>query len=615
MDEVEDNMDDAMAPVEDMDFSEDEKLDNLDEETEEDLVSKVKDLASHLSSATNGHDPPGTALSVSKERDDFFSARQLRIALFALCDGICQASRVFSTEMQLIRAWLKDAKKRLKATEQEQKAHTHGEDCMVAWVLSMREQQLPITESNLFHKASTLKKKGDFGDSFRISYVWAVNFMLQHRLGVQSMGRAAALACTLPASLEIKVKSFREFTRKIIGLHKLSESTVAAMDELCLFVDLRLVQDKTNRSQALEVTGTLPLVTVYLTMLADGTMLPSLVQVNRHLAEKVVPEFILLVAGSENEEALDLWMNKIWLQHVSKLTQASKSMLVLDRHREHTGDQFLTSISGSGTLPAVVPGGCSFCLHPLEVCLKPVLQRFLLSRWAKFTARDPKELEETSPNRLHTIVAELLVDWVVEALTQLNKLPLLLKRSFHLTGLLRGLKEVNKEVNKIEQVMSQKPKEIQLDLLKTLTEALLGSEVLEADHVDPLELDEEDTEGEQEDGEGQEEVARQEKHGKEDRQETEEECEHENNIKHKAGKETKKDSEEEEDKERKYEKEVVKQKLEEDSEEEGKETEEDRKDLNKERRETRIVIGEEVGDEWKIKSRTEGVEVDGEDKS
>lgn len=598
--EVDDNVGEEMAPVEEMDFSEDENLDILDENEEEtedtrdDLISEVKHPISHLPSATNSHNNPGPTLSATKERDDFFTARQLRIALFALCDGLRQASRVFSTEMHLIWAWLKDAKKRIKESEQEQKAHTDGEDRMVAWVMSMREQQLPITESSLFHKASALKKKGGFSDSFRISYVWAVNFMLQHRLGVRSIGRAASLARTLPVSLESKVKTFRKFTQKIIKVHKLSENTVAAMDELCLFVDLRLVQDKSRRSEALELTGTLPLVTVYLTILANGTMLPSLVQVNRHLADKTLPEFILLEAGSESlsvEEALDLWVKKIWLQHGSGSTQATKSMLVLDRHREHMGDQFLTSISGSGTLPAVVPGGCSFCLNPLEVCLKPVLQRFLLSRWANFIAGDPKELEETLPTQLHTNVAELLVDWVVEALTQLNKLPQLWIKSFHLTGFL-------KDVEKKDQATNQKPQEIQLDLIESLTEALLGSEILEADWSSPLELEDEE---EHEDRERPEEVDKQ---WNDKRKETDE-CEREDKVKDNAGK----DSEEKDDEEMEEE---VNKKLE-DSEEEGKETEPDRKEVNKERRETRIVIGEEVGDEWKIKSRTEGVEADRED--
>ncbi|XP_042278715.1 pogo transposable element derived with ZNF domain b isoform X1 [Thunnus maccoyii] len=616
VDEVDNNMDGSMAPVEDFDFSEDERiedLDDIDDETEdikEEFNKEVKRPTCQLPSATNGHGQSAAILSASKEREDFLTARQLRVTLFALCDGLQQASRVFATEQQLIRSWLKEARKRLKQTEQEQKVLADGGERMVAWVLAMREQQLPISESSLFHKASTLKKKGSFSDSFRISYDWAVSFMLQHRLGLRSVGRAATLARTLPPSLEAKVTSFREFTQKIVHVHKLPGGTIAAMDELCLFVDLRIVQDKCRRAEALELTGSVPLVTVYLTALADGTMLPSLVLANRQLDEKVLPEFILLEAGPDGllvEDALDLWTKRVWLQHVSGPAQLSKSLLVLDRHREHMGDSFLTAISGSGTLPAVIPGGCSFHLQPLEVCMKPVLQRFLLSRWAKFIAGDPTELEETSPHRLQANVAQLLVDWLVEALTNLNKLPQLWKKSFQLTGLLPRQKEEDNVETKEEET-SQNLEEIQSDLLKTLTETLLGSEALEEDSPDLLELeDEKDTE---EAPETSEETSEEKEEDKEEEGKDREEGGGQEDMET-EGKDTVK--EKEEDREQKEE---VK-KIEEDSEEEGKEVVEDRKEASKERRETRIVIGEEVGDEWKItvKSKTEGVEADGDDES
>lgn len=575
-------MDEAMAPVEDMDFSDDELVDDVDEggeDTKEDVLKDIKHVASLPAQESSSHTQPAAILPSRKEREELLTARQLRITMFALCDGLLQASRVFSTETRLIRSWMKEARRRLRRPQQEQRVH--GEDRLVAWVLSMREQQLHITESNLFHKASTLKKKGGFNDSFRISYDWAVSFLVRHRLGVRTVGRAATLTHMLPASLEAKVRSFRQFAQKIIQDHKLSERSVATMDELCLFVDLRLVQDKSRRSEALGLTGSVPLVTVYLTALADGTMLPSLVLANRQLVEKVLPEFIVLEAGPNGllvEEALDLWTKKVWLQHVSSLAQPCKWMLVSDRHREHMGDQFLTSISGSGTLPAVIPAGCSFCLQPLDVCVKPVLQRFLLLRWAKFIAGNSALLEEACPQRLQSNVAQLLVDWVVEALTHLNKLPQVWKKSFRLTGLL--LKEDEEETH-------QKPEEAQLDLLKTLTEVLLGAEALEADCPDVLELeDEEDTKVKQEGEEVK--IMEETMVDKETARvkEREEEC----------GVEDKTDE--------------VKT-TEEDSEVEGKETEEDNKD--KERRETRIVTGEEVGDEWKIKNRTDGGEEDVEE--
>ncbi|XP_072249530.1 pogo transposable element with ZNF domain isoform X2 [Leuresthes tenuis] len=614
--DVTDSIDETMGPIEDMDFSEDEKLDDLDdiEKTEmdkEEFIPELKHSGSRLPSTTNGHVQSAAMLSGSKEREDFLSARQLRIAMFALCDGLRQASRVFSTETQLIRSWLKEARQRLKQTEQEQKVHAGGSERMVAWVLAMREQQLPITESNLFHKASTLKKKGAFSDSFRISYDWAVSFLLRHRLGVRSVGRASSLGRVLPPYLDTKVKSFREFTQKVFQVHHLTETSVAAVDELCLFVDLRSAQDKSRSSEALELTGSLPLVTVYLSLLADGTMLPSLVLAARQMPVKVLPEFVLLETNPEGlsvDETLELWTNKVWLKHLSGPAQPRKSMLVLDRNREHLGDQFLASISGSHSLPAVIPGGCSFCLQPLEVCLKPVLQRFLLSRWSKFAARNPPELEEMVPHQLQTKVTQVLVDWVVEALTKLNKLTHIWKKSFELTGILPASKE---ESEKVEDKPSQKLEEIQSDLLKTLTGILLGAEAAKEDSSELLELeDEDDTDEAQQGGEEQEPNEKQddtkdkeveaEEAGKEteDRQEMEE-----------GGRESKADDKPEDNEtEEKDGNQINKEKA---------DALEDRKDASRERRETRIVIGEEVGDEWKItmKSRVEGVETNEEEKS
>ncbi|XP_040923632.1 pogo transposable element with ZNF domain isoform X2 [Betta splendens] len=570
LDGVEHDMDEAMAPVEEPDFSEDEDLDNLHERDEESL-SEEQRPGSRPPSAAIDLSRPGTALSNSKELDDVFTDGRLRIVLFALCAGLREASRVFSTELERICLWLRDAHKHLKRPDQEQTPHMEGEHRMVAWVLSMREQQLPITETSLLHQASTLRRKGAFTDC--ISHVWAVSFMLRHRLGLQSNGSAATLARTLPAELAAKVKSFRAFTQRIIRVHQLSDGAVAAMDELCLFVDLSLVQNQTHRSEALQLTGTVPLLTVSLAVLADGTMLPSLLQVNGPVADRVLPEFILLEAATESplaEDALAVWMNKVWLQHLSTLPQASKSVLLLDRHREHMADHFLTSVSGSGTLPAVIPAGCSFCLQPLELCLKPVLQRFLLSRWAEFTTAECERLRDTSPGRLQTSVAELLVDWLVEGLAQLHQLPQLWKKAFDLTGLLPSQKRAREEEEEQEQEqeMSEKPEDVQRTLLRSVTGVLLGSEASDADDAHPLELEiYKDPEEEQEGGERQEEV---------EKQQT-----------------AVKPKEMEEDwKEKKL--------------EEGKETQEDTKEVNKERRETRIVTGEEVGDEWKIKSRTEG---------
>lgn len=615
--ETQDSVDAALAPLEDTDFSDDEEK---PENTDKDIVVKEEfpKVESCPTSTAHSQVPPPPTAVCWKERDDSLNARQLRIALFALCEGLHQASRSFSTDTRLIRLWLKEARKCFTRTEQEQAANADGSERMVAWVLSMREQQLPITESNLFHKASTLRKRGTFSDSFRISYDWAVGFMLQHRLGTQSIFKEASLARRLPPFLQVKVESFQQFTKQVIQVKKLPESLVAAMDELCLFVDLRVVQDKARCSEALELTGSVPLVTVYLAVLANGTMLPSLVMTNRTLAQKRVPEFMLLQDGADSllvEEVLELWTSKVWIPHVSRPAQPQKSMLVLDRHREHLRDSFLTSISGAGTLPAMVPGGCSFRLQPLEVCLKPVLKFFLLSRWAQLTSGNPKELQESSPQQLQANVAQILVDWVTEALTHMNKLPELWRRSFHLADLLPRNHQMGREV---DGLTNQKPGEVQSDLIKTLTETLLGPEALADISTGGPELEDEESteEEEQEDSReemklgpgGEEDSKMGQKEGR--RGGTEEmNPEERKGVTAEGGEDRVKDL-------RTSEEDCIKGQRgdgtdgtnpTEDSEEDMRAADKDGNELSKERRETRIVIGAEVGEEWKItvKNRTE----------
>lgn len=640
--ETQDSVDAALAPVEDTDFSDDEdKPEGAAENVVKEEFPKAESCPAPIAHSRAPPPAPPPA-PCAKERDDSLNARQLRIALFALCEGLHQASRSFSTDARLIRFWLKEARKCFSQSEQELAVNAEGSEHMVAWVLSMREQQLPITESNLFHKASTLRKKGAFSDSFRISYDWAVGFMLQHHLGTQSIFREAALARRLPPSLEDTVESFREFTRQVVRVKQLPKGCVAAMDELCLFVDLRVVQDRARCSEALELTGSVPLVTVYLTVLADGAMLPSLVMTNRKLSQNCVPEFLLLQDGADSllvEEVLDIWTNKVWMPHVSRPAQHQKSLLVLDRHREHLRDSFLTSISGSGTLPALVPGGCSFRLQPLDVCLKPVLKFFLLSRWAKLTSGDPQELRESSPQKLQANVAQILVDWLTEALTHMNKLPELWRRSFHLADLLPRDKQMDHEV---DGLANQKPEEVQADLIKTLAQTLLGPDALGDGSPEALQLEDEDMteEEEQEDsrkeakvgpGGGDDSKVVQKDGGRGETEErlnqdkgsnvnkggdTETEQGHveDSKVTTEGGEDRLKDvrtagdrTKEEDRTEGGNTPQVT-----EDSEEEAKAADEDGKEPSKERRETRIVIGEDVGDEWKItvKSRTDGSDVE-----
>ncbi|XP_061699603.1 pogo transposable element with ZNF domain isoform X2 [Syngnathoides biaculeatus] len=577
-----DKVHDHLAPLEDLDFSEDE-CPNEPEESDSIKEEALSPPSPHPTDLSRQ-----TATPVPKERVDFLSAHQLRVALLALCGGLRQASTVFATELQLIRFWLKEARKHLKQKSRELEVPVQGvgEACLVAWVLSQREQQLPVSESVFFHKAATLNKNGALGDTFHMSYDWAVLFMLRYQLGPTPPGRTQTRARALPQSLQASIRTFKDFTRKVIRVHHLSDSSVAVMDELHLFVDLRSFRDRQHRAEGLQFTGSVPLVTVCLSALADGTVLPALVLTKGQPIDEILPDFVVLEVNSLNpsaEEAFKLWTQKIWLQYISGPVRHRNSMLVLDQYQDHVGDVSLSNLSGWGTLPAVIPEGCSFLLQPLDLGIKPALERFLRARWNKFSAEKPKEPEDAAaPGQLQDLAAQMLIRWTVQALTRLKDLRRLWRRSFEIAGIL-PVTEPGEEGSDRE--------EKQQKLLQELEEILLSSE----DCLDLVQIEgEDDSDDDQKSAENNEEGdpegevdleaktnTNREKISEEDSQEGGEE----------PGGDTKIDGEE-------------LTTMEEDSGEEVEKETEDRKEATKERRETRIMIGEEVGHEWKITMKT-----------
>lgn len=556
-----------MAPLEDTDFSDEEDLDNLDLEDLDLTDDSLPFILEPLGGTTH-------------DRDTGLSPEQLMTLLWVLCEGLDQASNVLKFDRQLIGSWLQEARRQLGKAEPEP---DRGTSRLVVWVLSMREQQLLVTGDGLLRAAAALKKKGNFGAPFSLSYCWAVNFMLRHQLGIR---RPCRVPHRLPLFLEAKARAYRDFTQKVIRTHQLPATGVAALDELSLFLNSGLIVDQSRRSEALALTGSVPLLTVFLAVLSDGTVLPSLLVVGAPLAERAVPPAVLLEAGPEiptQGEALDLWSDKVWHRHISGPGLPRKSLLVLDRHQGHLGDAFLMSLGELGTLPALIPAGCSSHLQPLEVCIKPVLQRLLLWRWAKFTAGNPEELQATSSNQLRGPVASVLVDWLLEALSHLSTLQEVCRGSFRLA--------------QVHEEEEPRMRDIQSHLIKTLTDTLLGTDAHDVGSPELEELEEErqqnDTEVKEQEMEKKEVSGQEHRNTKEEDESKEEKTEP--GDKKEVGEDVREEMEEPRD---------GKEELEEDSEEEERQVEE----ASKERRETRIVTGEEVGDEWKmtVKSRTEG---------
>ncbi|NWI16403.1 POGZ protein, partial [Crypturellus soui] len=386
-----------------------------------------------LNIAAHEDEQPGKEAEAAGRKEQL-SVKKLRVVLFALCCSTEQAAEHFRNPPRRIRRWLR----RFQAFQEENLAplsegkylSLEAEEKLAEWVLTQREQQLPVNEETLFQKATKIGRALEGG--FKISYEWAVRFMLRHNLSPHTR---RAVAHPLPKDVEESAGCFIEFVQRQIHTQDLPLSMIAAIDEISLFLDVEVLCSDDRKENALQTVGTgEPWCDVVLTILADGSVLPTLVFYRGHVQQPAnVPESIMLEAkenGYSDDEIMELWASRVWQKHTEG--QNSKGMLVLDCHRTHLSEEVLSLLSASSTLPAVVPAGCSSKIQPLDVCIKRTVKNFLHKKWKE----QAKEMADSTCDS--DILLQLVLCWLAEVLEVISDCPELVQQSFLVASVLPG---------------------------------------------------------------------------------------------------------------------------------------------------------------------------------
>ncbi|XP_015271524.1 PREDICTED: pogo transposable element with ZNF domain [Gekko japonicus] len=367
-------------------------------------------------------------------KNEQLSVKKLRVVLFALCCNTEQAAEHFKNPPRRIRRWLRKfqafQEENVGSLSEGKYLSLEAEEKLAEWVLTQREQQMPVNEETLFQKATKIGRSLEGG--FKISYEWAVRFMLRHNLSTHSR---RAVAHPLPKDVEESASSFVEFVQRQIHTQDLPLSMIAALDEISLFLDAEVLSNDDRKENALQTVGTgESWCDVVLAILADGSVLPTLVCYRGRVEQAAsMPETILLEAkesGYHDDKIMETWASKVWQKHAE--AQNSKGMLVLDCHRTHLSEEVLTLLNATSTLPAVVPAGCSSKLQPLDVCIKRTVKNFLHKKWKE----QAKEMADGACDS--DILLQLVLCWLAEALEGIADCPELVQQSFLVASVLPG---------------------------------------------------------------------------------------------------------------------------------------------------------------------------------
>lgn len=370
---------------------------------------------SRINPGPSAYDPSSTSsLALNKP----LTVRQLTIVLYAQCSGLHQAAQRYGALTSDIKAWTQHQDRlRLK------KEWRWCTDRIAEWVLTQREQQLPINEDNLLQTAiEALEEAQEMGDF----YQWAVEFMLRHNLGLQA-SLMSPIKHPLPRNIFESTRIFTRFVAKQTRDKGFQQKDIATLDELSVFVDLSLLSEGSSAALQLFEGGNAP-IDVVLAGRADGSLLPPMVFLRGKPSDLHKPpdDSVLLETrpeGFTDEHRLQLWLSKVW-QKRELAPQERKGLLVMDTHRGHLANGFLTPLGKTSTIPAVIPIGCSSRLQPLEVCVAPVLREFLQTRWRHLVAGGGGVGLSLGS------LALKLTDWLGELVTCLRDRPNILARSF-----------------------------------------------------------------------------------------------------------------------------------------------------------------------------------------
>ena len=349
---------------------------------------------------------------------------KLRVVGYAVEHGNRAAGKKFAVDESCVRRW-RIQREKLAKTPKFKRANRSGvpafpdlEKELACWIKEKRQGGFGVSTNVICLKAKQIAQKSGMQEGkFRASKSWCYHFMERHGLFIR---RRTTVAQKLPKDYEDKLISFQRF---IIGKRKQHDFElrhIGNADQTPLTFDIvtnSTVEEKGIKSVPVLTTGhDKDRFTVMLACLGDGTKLPPYVVFKRKtLPKKMTFPHGLVVRCQEkgwmNEELVKDWLNTVWSK-VGGLSR-NKSMLVWDSFRAHLSKPIRRTLQSLNTECAIIPGGMTGILQPLDVCINKPFKDRLRVKWQEWMITGEHTL--TASGRTRKADLNVICGWIKEA--------------------------------------------------------------------------------------------------------------------------------------------------------------------------------------------------------
>ena len=301
---------------------------------------------------------------------------------------------------------------------------------LAIWVAEKRQAGGAVSTNVICLKAKLIAQKSGLGEKFRATKSWCYRFMERQGFSVRCR---TTVAQKLPKDYEDKLVNFQRFIITKRKQHNFELSQIGNADQTPLTFDVvtnSTIAEKGVKSVPIVTTGhDKDRFTVMLACRGDGSKLPPYIVFKRKTLPKkmVFPPGVIVRCqekGWMNEEMVKDWINTVWSK-VGGLSR-KQSLLVWDSFRAHLSNPVRRALKTVNTECAVIPGGMTSILQPLDVCLNKPFKDRLRAKWQDWMLSGDHTF--TASGRTRKAELNVICGWIKEAWDDIS--PEMVKKSF-----------------------------------------------------------------------------------------------------------------------------------------------------------------------------------------
>lgn len=224
-----------------------------------------------------------------------------------------------------------------------------------------------------------------------------------------------------PADYSEKLANFRSYCEKHIVDKRIQPSHITNMDEVPLTFDIPVshtVEKKGTSTVVIRTTGyEKASFTVVLGCHANGQKLPPMVIFKRKtLPKETFPAGVIIKANEKgwmDEDMMKEWLRQVYVRRPGGFFHTSPSLLICDSMRAHLTDDVKQKVKQMNATLAVIPGGLTKELQPLDIGVNRPFKVRLRAAWERWMTEGDHSFTKSGRQRRASYAT--VCQWIVDA--------------------------------------------------------------------------------------------------------------------------------------------------------------------------------------------------------